>query len=189
VGDFSKDVPIPEAEDDLTPVYVGVQVMIEVVREALQDLSDLNRSLEAKVAEQTAEIQRMRVARPLVRRMIAELAEAGHVDRTALESLGERLAVGAQADALAEHLAFYEEMGLGWIRVREEDHGRYVFAARDLLERREGTRMPTCFLAAGYLKGAVSATRKGARSLVSEVRCQSRGDDECVFVVQARGAP
>lgn len=39
IGDFSDTVPIPETEDEFTPLYVGVQVMLEVIREQLAKLT------------------------------------------------------------------------------------------------------------------------------------------------------
>jgi signal transduction histidine kinase len=33
IGDFSNDVVIPQEEDEMTPVYVGVQIMLDVIRE------------------------------------------------------------------------------------------------------------------------------------------------------------
>lgn len=38
IGDFSMDLPIPDVDDDFTQLYVGVQVMLEVIREQLAEL-------------------------------------------------------------------------------------------------------------------------------------------------------
>jgi PAS domain S-box-containing protein len=56
VGDFSLDLKIPDSNDALVEFYAGVQMMLEVVREQLNELTTLNQSLEKKVEERTAEI-------------------------------------------------------------------------------------------------------------------------------------
>ena len=38
IGDFSHDVPIPQIEDEFAPIFVGVQVMLEVIREKLAEV-------------------------------------------------------------------------------------------------------------------------------------------------------
>ncbi|MHB8261197.1 MAG: LytTR family transcriptional regulator DNA-binding domain-containing protein [Bacteroidia bacterium] len=35
VGDFSKDVPIPEELDEFSELYVGIQLIVEVAREKI----------------------------------------------------------------------------------------------------------------------------------------------------------
>src|SRR5687767_15155691 len=62
VGDFSKDVKIPKVDDEFTELYVGIQVMLEEIREQKKNLEDLNRQLESKVKRATkgmAETQRI----------------------------------------------------------------------------------------------------------------------------------
>ncbi|MEW6468730.1 MAG: LytTR family DNA-binding domain-containing protein [Bacteroidota bacterium] len=49
IGDFSRDVKIPKKRDEFTEVYVGIQIMIDVVREKIAMLEEINRSLEHKV--------------------------------------------------------------------------------------------------------------------------------------------
>jgi len=46
IGDFSSDVPIAKKEDEFTPVFIGVQVMLEVIREQISALkeADLRKS-------------------------------------------------------------------------------------------------------------------------------------------------
>jgi PAS domain S-box-containing protein len=51
VGDFSKDVPMPEQEDEFTELFVGVQIMIEVIREKMTELANSNLNLEDRVRE------------------------------------------------------------------------------------------------------------------------------------------
>jgi len=57
VGDFSKNLKIPEEEDEFTELFVGVQMMQEVIREQLQELRQLNQGLEAKAAERTRALE------------------------------------------------------------------------------------------------------------------------------------
>ncbi len=54
VGDFSETVEIPDENDDFTKLYVGINVMLEVIREQLAELQELNQSLEEKVATRTS---------------------------------------------------------------------------------------------------------------------------------------
>ena len=56
VGDFSKDVKLPKKIDEFTDVYVGLQIMIEVVREKIAMLEEVNTSLEQKVKKLHLEI-------------------------------------------------------------------------------------------------------------------------------------
>jgi PAS domain S-box-containing protein len=57
VGDFSKDLKIPTKEDEFTELFVGVQTMQEVIREQLQELQELNQSLEAKAQERSRALE------------------------------------------------------------------------------------------------------------------------------------
>ena len=43
VGNFSEDIVIPQEEDEFTPLYVGLQVMLEVIREQLTELQTVDR--------------------------------------------------------------------------------------------------------------------------------------------------
>lgn len=54
VGDFSRNVELPDQDDEFADLAVGVQVMIEVIRQQLGELRELNQSLEKRVAERTA---------------------------------------------------------------------------------------------------------------------------------------
>ena len=47
VGDFSEDVFLPERDDDAMELYMGVQIMLEVIRAHIKDARDLNRTLES----------------------------------------------------------------------------------------------------------------------------------------------
>ena len=52
MGDFTKDVKLPPKDDELAEVFVGVQVMLDVIRDQIKDLTRLNRHIQrsAKVA-------------------------------------------------------------------------------------------------------------------------------------------
>jgi PAS domain S-box-containing protein len=45
LGDFSKDVNIPQQENEFIPLYVGVQVMVDVIREKIAELEQANRDV------------------------------------------------------------------------------------------------------------------------------------------------
>src|SRR5581483_9351400 len=38
IGDFSQDVEIPEEEDEFLEVYMGIQVMLDVIRQKITNL-------------------------------------------------------------------------------------------------------------------------------------------------------
>jgi PAS domain S-box-containing protein len=57
IGDFSKDVPIPEREDEFTEVYVGVQMMLNVIREQLGEMNQTNQSLVLRAAERNVALK------------------------------------------------------------------------------------------------------------------------------------
>jgi two-component system phosphate regulon sensor histidine kinase PhoR len=44
IGEFSQDVVIPQEEDEMTPVYVGTQIMLDIIREK-------NKALEAEIVK------------------------------------------------------------------------------------------------------------------------------------------
>lgn len=46
IGDFSKDVSIPKEEDEFTELYVGIQIMLEVIREQIAILNQEKKQLE-----------------------------------------------------------------------------------------------------------------------------------------------
>ncbi len=49
VGDFSKNVKLPKKEDEFSELYAGIQIMIEIVREKLAMMEEVNHSLEEKI--------------------------------------------------------------------------------------------------------------------------------------------
>lgn len=62
IGDFSKDVPKHRSEDEFSEMYVGLQVMIDVIRETVGELEGTNQQLESLIQKRTAvlnEAQRM----------------------------------------------------------------------------------------------------------------------------------
>jgi PAS domain S-box-containing protein len=54
IGDFSDTIELPDEDDEFTELFVGVQVMLEVIRDQLDELRDLNRSLEDKAVRRAA---------------------------------------------------------------------------------------------------------------------------------------
>lgn len=57
VGDFSKDLKIPDVDDEFTELFVGVQTMVEVIREQIQELQEHNQSLETDAAQKAAALE------------------------------------------------------------------------------------------------------------------------------------
>ncbi|HWH08838.1 MAG TPA: PAS domain S-box protein, partial [Candidatus Thermoplasmatota archaeon] len=151
-----------------------------VVLAAMRDVTERKRAEE--------ELRAARVARPLVRRIVRELVDRTQADRGTLLNVGEMLAREAEAGTLPEFARAFSEMGLGQLDYVGEEAGRVRFEARDLIERREGARLTTCFLTAGFLSGAVARALGAPGALGTEVACQSRGDPECRFIVQPKPA-
>ncbi len=56
VGDFSQDPEIPAEDDQVAEIYMGVKVMLEVIREKLTELENLNKQLKDKLQEQESTI-------------------------------------------------------------------------------------------------------------------------------------
>jgi len=56
VGDFSRNVPLGGPHDEFSELYVGVQLMLEVIREKLDQLEQLNVDLEDIIAKRTNEL-------------------------------------------------------------------------------------------------------------------------------------
>lgn len=139
----------------------------------------------AKAAEEALLSQR--VARPLVRRIVRGLMAETRADPVVLLRLGEQLAAGLSERDLAVATRAYAEMGLGRLEPTSEGAGRYEFRGTELLEHTERSRATTCYLALGFLRGAVSRANGDAPSKGAETSCASRGDRECRFVVTARG--
>ncbi|MDE2589441.1 MAG: PAS domain S-box protein [Patescibacteria group bacterium] len=48
IGDFSSNVPIPEKEDEFSQLYVGIQLVLEAIRETIDELKKVNTELAAK---------------------------------------------------------------------------------------------------------------------------------------------
>lgn len=56
IGDYSQDVPLPEKEDDFSPLYIGIQAMIEVIRDKIAELENLREKAEVEVIHRTEEL-------------------------------------------------------------------------------------------------------------------------------------
>ncbi|MBD3637531.1 MAG: PAS domain S-box protein [Crocinitomicaceae bacterium] len=53
VGDFSRNVSIPAEEDEFSEIRVGIQVMLEVIRDKIAELEEWNDKLQATVYDKT----------------------------------------------------------------------------------------------------------------------------------------
>lgn len=54
VGDFSSKITIPETEDEFTPIFVGIQMMLEVINEKIEAYQSLNDELFMRMEEKIA---------------------------------------------------------------------------------------------------------------------------------------
>lgn len=52
IGDFSKEVPEPEEDDDFADLYVGIDLLLQNVRDKIARCENLNRQLGQQVQEQ-----------------------------------------------------------------------------------------------------------------------------------------
>ena len=127
------------------------------------------------------------LTRALARRLITDIMKRGHVAETVVRQVGRSLVYEHEDGPrpIAEYTEAFVDMGLGNMRLEKVDGNRHTFLASDLLERRPESPLPTCFATLGYLEGVVSAVT-GKRSLGNEMRCQSMGHKECVFVVMSQ---
>jgi PAS domain S-box-containing protein len=126
------------------------------------------------------------MSRPLARKIVHGIIEAGSVAHTILQQVGRKLATEVPASDIESYLRAYADMGLGEIRLEKGEEGRFSFQGHDLLERRGGSRVATCFFTLGYLSEAVSRVNGGEPTLGTEIDCQSRGSQHCRFVVQVK---
>lgn len=126
------------------------------------------------------------VARPLVRRIVQDLTEAGGVAHQILQQVGRRLASETTARDAEGFVRAFGDMGLGELKVERAEEGRYSFTGTDLLEKRTGARAATCYFTLGFLSEVVSRVSHGEPTLGTEIECQSRGSPHCRFVVQVR---
>src|SRR5687767_5915771 len=59
LGDYSAKLDIPEDEnDDFSELYVGVQMMIDIIDKQLLSLKQVNETLEKSIIDKTAELNR-----------------------------------------------------------------------------------------------------------------------------------
>lgn len=156
----------------LTPLQGGA-----LVAESFQEPS-----LRAEVREERASS----IARPLARRIIHDLVEAGGVAHQVLQQVGRRLAGETPARDLEGYASAFAEMGLGTVTIEKDEGIRCSFNGADLLEKQPGARIATCSFTLGYLSEAVSRTHRGEPTLGTEIECQSRGAQRCRFIVQVK---
>lgn len=126
------------------------------------------------------------IARPLARKIIQDLVEAGGVAHQILTQVGRNLAGETSSRSMDEFVQAFAEMGLGKVQLERAEGQRYSFGGSDLLEKRPGSRTTTCSFTLGYLSEAVSRIHSNEPTLGTEIECQSRGAKECKFVVQVK---
>lgn len=72
VGDFESNIDIPDADDKFTELYVGIQVMLEVIREKTHELKTFNKQLEERVLRQTEELRKQNTLLATILRSIGD---------------------------------------------------------------------------------------------------------------------
>lgn len=160
------------------PAKVSAQ-LIEVGGEpcVLGLVEDASHALRAQ-----EQAQRHRVTRQVVRRILLHLA-AGPYTQGSRRSLGR--AIGEELNIQTPEAAMeaYADMGLGELSLKSRENGRFVFTGAQLLETTPGSQAPTCYLALGFLEGAMHRISEGT-TLATETHCQSQGHERCTFVVK-----
>lgn len=126
------------------------------------------------------------VTKKLVRRMLREAAASG-ASSTARRQLGRDMAKEGTGDSLAESLNAFTVMGLGELAVETRTDDKLSIRGAHLLEVTLGHGSITCYLALGFIEGVVSQL-SGREALGTETACQSKGDQDCRFVIVARKA-
>lgn len=64
IGDFSDDVEIPLEEDEFSEFYTGIQVIIEVIRQKISELENVNSQM-AERAEESDRLNKVLIGREL----------------------------------------------------------------------------------------------------------------------------
>lgn len=98
--------------------------------------------------------------------------------------LGREMGRQARPDEIADFLDAFSHLGVGNLRLTLVDQARYEFAARGL-RGSEASNAKSCSLALGFLEGTIEVMT-GQRTLGAQMKCRSRGDDECTFTVMVR---
>lgn len=76
VGDFSENISLPDTDDEFTELYVGVQVILEVIREKIAEYEQKSNELKEKITE-LSRLNKVMVGRELkmieLKKQIADL--------------------------------------------------------------------------------------------------------------------
>lgn len=57
VGEFNSDVKISDKEDEFTEIEAGIQIMLEVIREKIEEAENLHKALREKVESKDKDVQ------------------------------------------------------------------------------------------------------------------------------------
>lgn len=176
-------VDVPARHKDGSALSIQLR-LVGIERQGQRYALAIVRDVTAQRAAE-ATVERLSVARPLVKRLLREFVELGAVDRPALTLTGQRLVQGMGVHDLHGLLGAFREMGLGALDLREKRDDRFEFGGSDLIDQEPGARATTCYLTLGFLLGTVERV-SGRKALGSEMACQSRGDERCLFSVRLR---
>ncbi len=86
LGDFSQNVAIPEEEDELTELFVGVQIMLDVIREKITALEGVNVMLYHQIQEKNKFLDRLQHEK-------TNVAKAQSKNEAVVSSIGEGMIV------------------------------------------------------------------------------------------------
>ncbi len=108
IGDFSKDVVIPQKEDEFSELYVGVQVMLEVIREKITALKSDKLQIEIEKDQLQTLIDNLPVGVSIIE---APSGKAVLINKKAIELLGKRIDINQENKSFVEYYKVYKEDG------------------------------------------------------------------------------
>lgn len=143
---------------------------------------DLTPSLRTEEA-----LRRSAVSRAMVGRMLRALQTVGRLAEGTMFRAGQELALHHSAATVPHGADPFVALGMGRLAVGPTDPARprWTFFGDGLREVERQSSKPTCNYTRGFLLGTVAQVMSDIRVAGVEIACQSMGDRECVFVVQA----
>ena len=94
LGDFSDELEIPKDEDELSPVFVGISVLLGSINEQIENYEQLNGHMAEEIKKQTADLQRQNKVLEAVSFAAGQFLQRKDWQRTVknvLERLGEAM--------------------------------------------------------------------------------------------------
>lgn len=120
VGDFSQNVAMPAHDDELTELYVGVQIMLDVIREKIAAFELIKKQLEREVAAKNRLVKKLRDEQ-------SNLRASQSKDEAILSSIGEGIVVTNQRGLIIKiNNAAQQMLGMSADQVVGKTFGRVI---------------------------------------------------------------